>query len=90
MEAKRDENRIPTLTGISSLDELTIALVYADPNSHRMKILDCTGGTFSSTRSSAKKDENRIPVLMAVSSADGKTPIPVYIDGNNFLLTKSS
>lgn len=42
--AKRDENRIPTLIGVSSSDGVTPVLVYVDPTTHRL-LVDSSGGS---------------------------------------------
>lgn len=42
--AKRDENRVPTLIGVSSADGTTPVNVYVDPTTHRLKV-DMAAGT---------------------------------------------
>lgn len=41
--AKHDQNRIPTLIGVSSSDGTTPTLVYVDPVTHRLYV-DLVGG----------------------------------------------
>lgn len=43
-QAKRDENRVPTLLGVSSADGITPVTVYVDPTTHRMYV-DIPGGS---------------------------------------------
>jgi len=43
-EAARDQNRIPTLLGVSSADGITPVAVYVDPTTHRMYV-DIPGGS---------------------------------------------
>lgn len=43
-EAKRDENFVPTLLGVSSVDGTTPVVIYADPTTHRLYV-DLAGGT---------------------------------------------
>ena len=43
MNAKKDQNRIPTLIGVSSSDGTTPTLVYVDPTTHRLYV-DLVGG----------------------------------------------
>lgn len=43
MQAKRDENSVPTLLGVSSVDGVTPVLLYADPTTHRL-LTDAAGG----------------------------------------------
>lgn len=42
-DAKRDENFVPTLIGVSSADGTTPVTVYVDPTTHRLKV-DLSGG----------------------------------------------
>lgn len=42
--ARKDNNRIPTLLGTSSVDGVTPVLIYADPITHRLKV-DNIGGS---------------------------------------------
>ena len=37
-EAKRDENRISTILGVSNVDAVTPVTVYADPITHRLLV----------------------------------------------------
>lgn len=37
-EAKRDENRVPTLLGVSNVDGITPVTIYADPVTHRLLV----------------------------------------------------
>lgn len=41
--ALRDQNRIPTLLGVSSADGVTPVIVYANPTTHRL-LVDATSG----------------------------------------------
>lgn len=76
--AKRDNNMVPAITGLSDADGITILRVYADPNTHGLIIDDNTTGS-GPARNDAVRDENSDAGLIAVSSADGKTPVPLYI-----------
>lgn len=42
-DAKRDQNDVPTLLGVSSSDGTTIVRLYADPVTHRL-LTDVSGG----------------------------------------------
>ena len=48
-DAKRDENRAPTLLGVSSADGLTPVRVYVDPTSHRLLVSGSGGGATAFT-----------------------------------------
>ena len=41
--ARKDQNRIPTIIGTSSVDGITPVLIYADPTTHRLYV-DLVGG----------------------------------------------
>lgn len=43
--AKRDENFIPTLLGVSNADGTTPVTIYVDPTTHRM-LVSATGSSF--------------------------------------------
>lgn len=42
--AKHDENAVPTLIGVSSVDGVTPVNVWVDPTTHRL-LVDATGGS---------------------------------------------
>lgn len=42
--AKHDQNRIPTLIGVSSTDGVSPTLVYVDPTTHRLYVDNVGGG----------------------------------------------
>lgn len=44
MEAKRDQNRVPTLLAVSNADGVTPITLYADPTTHRL-LVDLAGGS---------------------------------------------
>jgi len=44
-QASRDQNRIPTLLAVSSVDGVTPVTVYADPVTHRLLIDSASGGS---------------------------------------------
>lgn len=89
MEAKRDENRITTLTAALNTDGKTVNLVCADSTKHTLCVDDNTTGDDFSV-SEAPRDENRIPVAMAVSSVDGVTPVELYSNDLLKLLINSN
>ncbi len=88
-QAKRDENRVSTLTAALNTDGVTPNLVYINPITHVLNIDDgVTGSDFGVVN--APRDENRVPVAMAVSSADGVTPVELYSDSLYKLLIQST
>lgn len=89
MEAKRDQNRVPTLLGVSSGDGTTPAIIKANPAGHTIMVDDNTTGADLGPADSAR-DENRVPTLMAVSSLDGVTPVALYVDDLGQLLIQST
>ncbi len=48
-QAKRDQNNVPTLLGVSNVDSSTPVVIYADPVTHRLLVdLPTSSGTVSS------------------------------------------
>jgi hypothetical protein len=43
ISAPRDDNRVPTLMGVSNTDGVTPVVVYVDPTSHRMLVTAAAG-----------------------------------------------
>lgn len=89
-EARKDDNRIPTMIGTLQSDGVTPALVKASPTTHVIDSADGTTGSEADTRTTAPRDNNYITTIIAASSADGVTPIPIYIDASGCLLLKST
>lgn len=50
ISAPRDDNRVPTLIGVSSVDGKTPVLPYVDPITHRLLVDTLGGGTFELTQ----------------------------------------
>ena len=88
-DSKRDENMVPTMTGVLNTDGVTVTLIKADPTTH---VIDTSDGSTGSDlgADNAKRDSNNVPVLMAVSSSDGSTPVPLYVNSSGQLLVKST
>lgn len=88
MQAKRDNNRIPTLLGVLNTDGITPIIIKANPSTHRLAVAGNMNGITGS--SIAQRDENRVTSVMGISSADGITPVPIYADNlYNLLITNS-
>lgn len=88
--AKRDENHIPTMIGLSNADGKTILPLYADITDNGLVVSDGLGGA-DAGGTNAGKDENHVSTLMAVSAVDGVTPVPLYVDSTtNALLVRLS
>lgn len=89
VNAKRDENSVPTLVCALNTDGATIVRVQVNSSNHSLKVDNNTTGT-SHGPTNALRDENSVPVLMAISSADGVTPVAVYADSSGNLLIDST
>lgn len=89
MEAKRDQNHVPTILGTLDSDGMTPVVLYADPTTHRLKVDDDTTG-IDLGGEIANRDENHVTTLIAVQSDDEETPITVYGNVDNKLLIDSS
>ena len=87
--AKRDENGTPTMLGTLQSNGVTPVLVYVNPSTNSIKVVDSSSGSNLGS-AIAKRDENSVPVLMGVSSADGVTPVPIATDESGNLLIQST
>ena len=87
MNAKRDQNHIPTIVAVQD-DGATITAIQGDPSNHGVAVSDASTG--SDNGGDEARDDNHIPVMTAVSSADGITPVVIYADTNGKLLIDSN
>lgn len=78
MAAKKDENSVSTLLGVSNLDGETAINIYANPVTHSLRITTSSG--VMPTDDIAPRDENRVPVVFGASSSDGTTPVAIGAD----------
>lgn len=89
MEAKRDDNNIPTLLAGLESDGTTLVRVKANATTHALSVSDAqTGSDFGPDE--APRDQNFVPALMAVSDVDGVTPVVVYATSDGKLLINSN
>lgn len=79
---RRDENRIPTWWGLSSVDGMTLVpiTVNASTGKVKMEIGTSVSAVIANLPSTMPRDENRIPCVCGVSSTDGTTLIPLSVD----------
>ena len=89
MNAKHDENHIPTLTAVLNTDGVTPINIKVTESTHMLWGSNGTSGTDNGPKN-AKHDENHVSTLMAVSSVDGVTPVAVYADSNGKLLIQKT
>jgi hypothetical protein len=78
--AKRDQNKIPTLIGVSSSDGITPTLAYVDPVTHRLYV-DSVGGGSGFTNLPATGTVNGSNVTFTF------TQVPTYIVSDGVWLT---
>lgn len=88
--AKRDDNNVPTLTGVLNTDGATVIPVKVNPVGNILKIDDSSDGVDNGPGPRALRDENFVTTLIGVSSDDGVTPVAVYCDSNGNLLIDSN
>ena len=89
MNAKHDQNGIPTLLGALNTDGVTPIAVEATASINALNVSNGTSGSDNGT-TNAQRDVDRIPILMAVSAADGITPVEIYADSSGNLLVRST
>lgn len=82
-QAKRDENRVPVLLGVSSVDGVTPVPIRVDPLTGRVLANILAIDEFASTNPEIKRDENRIQVGTAVTDDSNQTVKPLLSDPNN-------
>lgn len=89
MNAKRDKNLIPTMTGVLDSDGETVTNATADPVTNLLDVEDDTTGS-DNGNDLAVHDSNMVPTLIAVSDVDGKSIVPLYVDSSGCLLINSA
>ena len=86
---KRDNNQIPTMSGVLNTDGVTVTPIKASPSTNLLSVSDGTTGTVTS-RTDAPRDDNRVPTMMAVSSSGGATPVTLAVDSSGKLLIQTT
>lgn len=87
--AKRDQNNVPAILGVSEDDGSTLIAITADPlNFNSLSVDEGIGGSDFGP-SISPRDQNYIPALMAVSATDGVTPVVVYATADGKLLIRT-
>ena len=89
MNAKHDQNGIPTLLGALNTNGVTPIPIEVTDSLNALNVSNGTTGTDYGT-TNAQRDQNRVPVLIGVSAADGITPCEVYADSSGNLLVRST
>lgn len=95
-QAKRDQNFVPTLLAVSSMDGSTPTTVYADPTTHRL-LVDIGGfssalqtDTFTSTNNQTTFTPSLVPAGTIYLSVNGsiQTPATDYsFTGGSYVLS---
>lgn len=88
VNAKKDGNRISTMTGVLNTNGSTIVNIQADPASNNSMMVDdnTTGSDNGPTPGRSLRDENYVTTLYAVSESDGETPVALYVTNSGELL----
>lgn len=85
-EIKKDDNQVPTISGVLNTDGTTVTRVKVDPSTHVLQISDGTTGS-DLGNDLAVRDNNGEPVATA-TDANGNI-IPLYVDSSGNLLVQS-
>lgn len=89
--AKRDGNRVTTITAVLDTDGVSIENIFANAATNSLEVNDDTVGSDNGpTPERALRDGNYVTTLYAVSSADGETPVALYVNASNELLIDQS
>lgn len=84
--AKRDENDIATLLGVSSTDSFTPIMARVDPVTNYLLVDFSSSSNSATLRTWNKRDENDVPTMYGISDTDGVTLIPIRTDSQGRLL----
>ncbi len=87
-EGKRDDNRVVTMIGVSSVDGTTPIAVVIDSVTNRMLVVQSASGAHGAVtnREIAVRDDNRVPVMIGTSSADDGTLVQAVVESGNLRL----
>lgn len=86
-EIKKDDNGVPTISGVLNTDGTTITRVTINPSTHVLSVSDgSTGSDFGNDV--APRDNNGFTGMTA-TDANGAI-IPLYVDSSGNLLMKST
>ena len=77
--ARKDQNRIPTIIGTSSVDGISPVLIYADPTTHRLYVDLAGGGGFTNLTATGNVDGTNVTFTF--------TQVPSYIVTDGVWLT---
>lgn len=83
-DAKRDDNFVPTLLGVSSADDSTPVRVYADPTTHRL-LVDIGGVASAITTDSFSSTNNQ-----TIFNASGTVVGTIYLSINGLIQTPTT
>jgi hypothetical protein len=105
MEAKRDQNSIPTLIGVSNVDGVTPVLVYVDPVTHRVLVDAITtssaggldtyvqfndGGTISGDSGFVYNKTTKVSTIGAVIASNLTASMAVVSDANKKFISSAT
>lgn len=86
-EIKKDDNQVPTVSGVLNTNGTTVTRVKIDPSTHVLSTSDGDTGT-DYGNDSAVRDNNGETVAVA-TDANGNI-IPLYVDSSGNLLIQST
>lgn len=87
--AKRDDNFIPVMMGVSSVDGVTPVPVTLDPTTLRLRVVVISNLKNDATpdRNTSRRDENTKPTLAGEnSSTQNIEPISIETVGNGIMM----
>ena len=85
--ARRDDNYVPAMMGVSSVDGVTPIPLTIDAITGRLRVtpVGTTGGNLDpAVLQPVRRDDNRVKDMLGESSTD-RTPIPLTVGFNNGL-----
>lgn len=89
MQAKKDQNSVPTATGVSSVDGVTPVSLRVDPATGWLLAETISDSiTAATSLNQCRIDQNDVSTIYGVSDLDGTTLIPIRTDSNGYLLAQ--
>lgn len=79
--AKKDDNFVQPLYGVSHLDGTTPVVIQFDPTTRAMKVDSTTSIAFSASVNASRTD-NDLPIAKATSSSDNSTCLPWVVNAS--------
>ncbi len=90
VNATRDQNRVPALIGLSSVDGVSLVRIAVNPVNGKVK-MEFGSSVSAVVAQNAARDQNHITTIAGVSSSDNTIFIPLSVNpATGAILAKST